>query len=155
MGLNKQKFYRNFSQNNERGFVSFFALMTLIAAAFVGSELFFIMKENIETERHKEIALQLRYDAESAVEKIAFDVENKTLIVMDDIKVVAKTNLPEINDNNKTLNASIKLENNGLRIFAVAEKIDEPYTTLGVAEGFMEKTEDGYKWKYWIKVKSN
>lgn len=145
----------NFSQKNENGFVSFFALMALFATAFMSSGLLFIMKENIETERHKEIALELRYDAESAVEKIAFDIENNILNVTDDIKIVPNKNLIEMNNNNKTLKASVKLENNGIRIFAVAEKTDEPYIVLGIAEGFMEKTEDGYKWKYWIKVKSN
>lgn len=145
-------------QKNENGFVSFFALMALIATAFMGGGLFLVMKENIETERHHEIALQLRYDAEGAIEKIVHDIENKYFIIPEDIKdigeyVVPKENLPPIGYENKKLKVSVKYENNGIRILAVTEKTDEPYIILGTAEGFMENVEDVYKWKYWIKTK--
>lgn len=132
--------------------------MALIAAAFIGSGLMFITNESAKTTRHHELAVQLRYDAESAIEKIAYDIENKKLNVPEDIKyidefVVPNENLPIFDGDNKTIKASVKYVENGIRIFSVAEKTDEQYTTLGLAEAFMEKNEGGYKWKYWIKVK--
>ncbi|MBO6305853.1 MAG: hypothetical protein J6M62_12385 [Selenomonadaceae bacterium] len=143
---------------SERGFVSFFALMALIAASFIGSGLMILTNESAKTTRHHEIAAQLRYDAESAVEKIACDIENKKLILPNDIKyideyVVYAEYLPHFESDNKTLKASIKYANGGIRIFAIAEKTDEQFTTLGTAEGFMQENEGEYKWKYWIKVK--
>lgn len=143
---------------NERGFISFFSLMALFAAAFTGSGLMFITNENAKTARHHETAVQLRYDAESTIEKIAYDIENKKLDLPEDIKyideyVVSNNNLPAFNDDNKIVKASIKYAENGVRIFAIAEKKDETYTTLGLAEAFMEENEGAYKWKYWIKVK--
>ena len=148
----------SFKALNEGGFISFLSLILLVILSFISMGLFHIAKENANMARHHEIAVQLEFDAEGIVENIAGAVEEKLLTLPEDIKNGEEYTLPQsyvlnFDDENKIGKAVIKYELNGIRIFAVVEKTNEPVKTFGMAEGFMEDVDGEYKWKYWVKVK--
>lgn len=143
----------NLPHKNEGGFVSFFALMVLMILAFLGGGIFLIARENLNSDSRHEKAVQLRYDAESAIEKTAYDIENKNIILPENIKEIGEYVI-DAENLYKSVKVSVKYESNGIRIFAVAEK-NENFPLMSVAEGFMEDIEGEYKWKHWVKVTLN
>ena len=141
----------------EDGFISFPALVKLMALTLVGCGMFFVATDAAKTERHAEIVEQLYMDASGAAEKIAWDIINGQIELPEDIKNGVDHDITDKLEfdfgGNKKISAAVRHENNGLRLLTIVEKEDENAATFGTAECFLEDADGGYKWSYRIKTR--
>lgn len=134
----------------ERGSVSFFALCFLSAAVIMAAGLLYIVQRGEMEICTQEEEVQLRYDAEGFMEKAVAEIEAKGLDVEQELPLNEEVIwYKEKNSRGVLVTTVAKRDSLGIYVISLAESPENASATLKGANGFMEKGEEGYKWKCW------
>ena len=137
--------------SEERGSASFFALCFLGASILMALGLLHIARQGEAAIGYHEMEVQLRLDAEGAMEKAIAGIASKSFELDAELPVGEEVLLQEEeNERGINIRTVAKRAEGGIFLIVIAATSKDSALAFKSVQCFLEKKEEGYVWRCWL-----